>query len=411
MNSPQYGSSSIEEFGRFLEGDLHGSSESEDDTEKQKAEASSKEACTHPGSFQDMCYVCGLPVNEKDFGYEDKGLMLKNEELERVKKLGIKKLLHRKKLHLLVDLDHTLLHSADSGEDCLQSQTDGPQDECKALRPSVRSFLRDASYMYEMYMYTDGERSDALEKANLLDPSKEHFGDRVISRDDGAQKHQEGLDIVLGHDNAAVILANTENGWTNHWQNLILVERYGPDETKSEGALATVLEALKEIHRMFFHEPEGDVKMVIKTLKAEVLKGQHQIVFKEFFTSEVPQAWKVTENLGSCYGVRRRSVRFVLDLFSLLTRSSADEDIRSVISWGGDNASFIIHNFPNLHKLVQKLHGRNRTQWLKDLNDYGFYREQKRTFRHRQGLLQRERPDLIPEIRYCGQPGKKRVTA
>lgn len=65
--------------------------------------------------------------------------------------------------------------------------------------------------MYEMYMYTDGERSDALEKANLLDPSKEHFGDRVISRDDGAQKHQEGLDIVLGHDNAAVILANTEN--------------------------------------------------------------------------------------------------------------------------------------------------------------------------------------------------------
>ncbi|KAM1260407.1 RNA polymerase II C-terminal domain phosphatase-like 4 isoform X1 [Malus sylvestris] len=164
MNSPQYGSSSIEEFGRFLEGDLHGSSESEDDTEKQKAEASSKEACTHPGSFQDMCYVCGLPVNEKDFGYEDKGLMLKNEELERVKKLGIKKLLHRKKLYLVVDVDHTLLNSADSGEDCLQSQTDGPQDACKALRPSVRSFLRDASYMYEMYMYTAGERSYALEK-------------------------------------------------------------------------------------------------------------------------------------------------------------------------------------------------------------------------------------------------------
>lgn len=61
------------------------------------------------------------------YWYLLQGLMLKNEELERVKKLGIKKLLHRKKLHLLVDLDHTLLHSADSGEDCLQSQTDGPQ--------------------------------------------------------------------------------------------------------------------------------------------------------------------------------------------------------------------------------------------------------------------------------------------
>ncbi|CAN6699916.1 unnamed protein product [Malus baccata var. baccata] len=95
--------------------------------------------------------------------------------LRESRKLGIKKLLHRKKLYLVVDVDHTLLNSADSGEDCLQSQTDGPQDACKALRPSVRSFLRDASYMYEMYMYTAGERSYALEKASLLDPSKEHL--------------------------------------------------------------------------------------------------------------------------------------------------------------------------------------------------------------------------------------------
>ncbi|CAN6563956.1 unnamed protein product [Malus baccata var. baccata] len=279
MNSPQYGSSSIEEFGRFLEGDLHGSSESEDDTEKQKAEASSKEACTHPGSFQDMCYVCGLPVNEKDFGYEDKGLMLKNEELERVKKLGIKKLLHHKKLYLVVDVYHTLLNSADSGEDCLQSQTDGPQDACKALRPSVRSFLRDASYMYEMYMYTAGERSYALEKRLVyLIRQRSICGDRVISHDNGAQKHQEGLDIVLGHDNAVVILANTENEWKKHWKNLILL---GSDETKFEGALATVLEALKQIHRLFFHEMEVSDDRDVKMEKAK---------WFTIFTSE-PSSW------------------------------------------------------------------------------------------------------------------------
>ncbi|KAM1155003.1 hypothetical protein TB2_025493 [Malus domestica] len=107
-------------------------------------------------------------------------------------------------------------------------------------------------------------------------------------------------------------------------------------------------------------------------MKAEVLKGQHKIVFKGLFASEVHQVWKMTENLGACYGVQTGAREPVKNLFSLLTKSSMDEDIRS-----------------------------------------GFYRENERarTFRHRQGLLQSERPDLISEIRYCGQPGKKRVKA
>lgn len=79
------------------------------------------------------------------------------------------------------------------------------------LRPFVRTFLKEASEMFEMYIYTMGDRPYALEMAKLLDPKKEYFNAKVISRDDGTQKHQKGLDIVLGQESAVLILDDTEN--------------------------------------------------------------------------------------------------------------------------------------------------------------------------------------------------------
>ncbi|KAM1358859.1 hypothetical protein ACFX15_045073 [Malus domestica] len=313
------------------------------------SEASTKEdICTHPGSFGDMCIVCGQPVDDKSsviFGYIHKGLRLNNDEIDRLRKTDIKKSLRHKKLYLVLDLDHTLLNSThlnhmSAEEEYLHSQIDSLQDVSKGslfrvdimhmmtkLRPFVRTFLKEASEMFEMYIYTMGERAYALEMARLLDPRKEYFGDRVISRDDGTQKHQKGLDIVLGQDNAVVILDDTENAWTKHKDNLILMERYHffsssckqfgfrckslselrSDESEPEGALATVLEVLKRVHNMFFHELEDnlverDVRQVLKTVKKDVLKGC-KIVFSHEFPSNVDAEnqplWKMAEQLGA----------------------------------------------------------------------------------------------------------------
>lgn len=79
------------------------------------------------------------------------------------------------------------------------------------LRPFVKTFLKEASKMFEMYIYTMGDRRYALEMAKLLDPGGMYFSNRVISRDDGTQRHEKGLDVVLGHENAIVILDDTEN--------------------------------------------------------------------------------------------------------------------------------------------------------------------------------------------------------
>ncbi|KAK1425655.1 hypothetical protein QVD17_21010 [Tagetes erecta] len=79
-------------------------------------EASAKEyTCTHPGFIGRMCIKCGEEmVNQSGgiaFGYIHEGLWLANDEIVRLRKRNLKSLFNRKKLCLVLDLDHTLLNS------------------------------------------------------------------------------------------------------------------------------------------------------------------------------------------------------------------------------------------------------------------------------------------------------------
>lgn len=78
------------------------------------------------------------------------------------------------------------------------------------LRPFVHSFLKEAYSMYEMHIYTMAEQSYALEMAKLLDPTGMYFGDRIISQSDCTKRHQKGLDVVVGAENAVLILDDTD---------------------------------------------------------------------------------------------------------------------------------------------------------------------------------------------------------
>ncbi|KAL5840003.1 hypothetical protein ACOSQ4_012611 [Xanthoceras sorbifolium] len=304
--------------------------------------------CTHPGSFGDMCILCGQRVEEESgvtFGYIHKGLRLANDEIVRLRNTDMKNLLRHRKLYLVLDLDHTLLNSTllahlTPEEEYLKSQTDSLQDVSSGnlymlnfmhmmtkLRPFVRAFLKEASEMFEMYIYTMGDRPYALEMARLLDPNKEYFNSKVISRDDGTQRHQKGLDVVLGQESAVLILDDTENAWAKHKDNLILMERYHffasscrqfgfnckslselkSDESDLDGALASVLKALKQVHSMFFDELGGDlasrdVRQVLKMVRKEVLKGCKLVfsrVFPTRFQADNHHLWKMAEQLGA----------------------------------------------------------------------------------------------------------------
>ncbi|XP_052109251.1 RNA polymerase II C-terminal domain phosphatase-like 4 [Arachis duranensis] len=302
-----------------------------------------EDVCSHLGSFGDMCIRCGQKLDGESgvtFGYIHKGLRLHDQEISRLRNTDANNLRSRRKLYLILDLDHTLLNSThlahlNSEELHLISQADSVGGVSKSslfklekmhmmtkLKPFVRTFLREASEMFEMYIYTMGDRPYALEMAKLLDPQGEYFNAKVISRDDGTQKHQKGLDIVLGQESAVVILDDTEHAWVKHKDNLILMERYHffgsscrqfgfnckslaelkSDEDEAEGALSKILKVLKQIHYKFFYElediAERDVRQVLKSLRREVLSGC-VIVFSRIFHGALPSLWKMAEQLGA----------------------------------------------------------------------------------------------------------------
>ncbi|KAJ4709676.1 RNA polymerase II C-terminal domain phosphatase-like 4 [Melia azedarach] len=249
------------------------------------------DVCKHlVDSFGGLCSLCGLRLEEEESGvtfvYIHEALRIQNDEVVRLRNEETKILLHLRKLYLVLDLDHTLLNSAPLmhltvEEVHLKSQTASLQDVSKGslfmlefirmmtkLRPNIRTFLEEANQMFEMYIYTMGDRPYELEMAKLLDPSGKYFSNRVISRDDGTQRHQKSLDVVLGQESAVLILDDTESAWAKRKDNLILMERYNffasschqfgyhckslselkSDESEPDGALSSVLKVLKRIH-------------------------------------------------------------------------------------------------------------------------------------------------------------------
>ncbi|KVH97632.1 BRCT domain-containing protein [Cynara cardunculus var. scolymus] len=299
-------------------------------------EASMKDICTHPGVIGGMCIKCGEKMDNQSgvaFGYIHKDLRLANDEIVRLRDRDLKNLFNQKKLCLVLDLDHTLLNSTrfmdvTQEEGYLMNQSDPMQDVLRGtlfkldsmrmltkLRPFVHTFLKEASKLFEMYIYTMGERAYALEMATLLDPGKIYFDSRVIAQSDCTQRHQKGLDVVLGQESAVLILDDTEAVWVKHKGNLILMERYHffassckqfgyrckslselkNDESEDDGALATVLQVLKRIHSMFF-DP------VLGTVRSEILKGCKIVfsrVFPTKFQAENHHLWKMAERLGA----------------------------------------------------------------------------------------------------------------
>ncbi|KAL8497675.1 hypothetical protein ACS0TY_021128 [Phlomoides rotata] len=258
-----------------------------------------EDICPHPADIAGMCVKCGQKrddVSGVAFGYIHKNFRINPDEIARIRNIDLQKLLRHKKLYLVLDLDHTLLNSARLSditveEGYLNGRSDALPDTLKTslfrlnwmqmmtkLRPFVHTFLKEASNLFEMYIYTMGERPYALEMAKLLDPGDIYFNSKIIAQGDSTQRHQKGLDVVLGQESAVLILDDTEVVWAKHKENLILMERYHffasscknfgfnckslselkTDESETDGALPTVLKILQRVHSLFFDEERKD---------------------------------------------------------------------------------------------------------------------------------------------------------
>ncbi|CAI0542410.1 unnamed protein product [Linum tenue] len=365
----------------------------------------SKNECAHPGSFGKLCVRCGAQVEVAgvSFGNIHKEILFGNAEVARWRDTDTKSVLCRRKLYLVLDLDHTLLNSTHlkhmvPEEDYLNNQIDSIQD-CQngslfrlsfmnmmtKLRPYVHTFLKEASQMFEMYIYTMGDKAYALEMAKLLDPRNEYFHAKVISRNDGAQRHQKSLDMVLGDESAVLILDDTEHVWPSHRDNLILMERYHffasscqqfgfgchslsqlkSDESEPEGALAAVLSVLRRVHHLFFNQElagqtgRRDVRQVLNTVRKDVLKGC-RIVFSRVFPSKFPAEshplWKMAVNLGAtCATEVDPTVTHVvaMDPGTKKSRWALENDKFLVLPRWIDGANYLWQRLPEENFLVK----------------------------------------------------------
>ncbi|XP_010468300.1 PREDICTED: RNA polymerase II C-terminal domain phosphatase-like 4 [Camelina sativa] len=285
------------------------------ESKRQKKEPSfsllSPDNCGHWYIRHGVCTVCRSKVDKNSQGraldYHFDGLQLSQEALALTKRLTTNfSCLNMKKLHLVLDLDHTLIHSvrvrclseaekylieeagSTTREDLWKMKVRGDPipaitiEYLLKLRPFVGDFLKEANELFTMYVYTKGTRRYAKAILKLIDPKKLYFGHRVITRNESP--HAKTLDLVLADERGVVIVDDTRKAWPNHKSNLVLIGRYKyfrfesrlskhhseekTDESENNGGLANVLKLLKEVHRRFFKVEEElesqDVRLLLK---------------------------------------------------------------------------------------------------------------------------------------------------
>ncbi|XP_030937272.1 RNA polymerase II C-terminal domain phosphatase-like 4 [Quercus lobata] len=303
-----------------------------DDTPEENTE----KTCLHPCVFRGKCVSCETIALK--YVHQGMWLWLNKDEMDRIRKIESEKLLEDKKMVLVLDLDQTLIHSTRQ-EKYLRTPQELLQHELRdslfrlnrpwekmmlKLRPSVHTFLKEAGTMFEIYMCTTGTRSYALKATEFLDPENVYFiSSRIIAREDLLEINEKSLDLVLKEERMVLILDDTVSVWSNHESNLIPVKKYryfdsdhdlgvvslsalGTDEGETTGALTTVLQQLKLIHRLFFNPKfEGglqdrDVRDILNRLR--VLQGctlSFKHIFPSDFRPENSRLWLMAEELGA----------------------------------------------------------------------------------------------------------------
>ncbi|KAF8694272.1 hypothetical protein HU200_038410 [Digitaria exilis] len=320
-------------------------------------------------------------------GYDDQQrALIQKERARRITEQH--KMFSARKLCLVLDLDHTLLNSAkfievDSvHEEILRKKEE--QDRSlperhlyrfhhmsmwTKLRPGIWNFLEKASKLFELHLYTMGNKLYATEMAKVLDPTGTLFAGRVISRGDDGDPFDsdervpksKDLDGVLGMESAVVIIDDSVRVWPHNRHNLIVVERYtyfpcsrrqfglpGPslleidrDERPEDGTLASSLAVIERIHRNFFSHPnlnEADVRSILAAEQQKILAGC-RIVFSRVFPlgdakPHIHPLWQTAEQFGAVC---------TMQVDDRVTHVVANSPGTDKVNWALSTGRFVVH--------------------------------------------------------------------
>ena len=252
------------------------------------------EPCRHPAIFQSMCVSCGKVIKTVTSYLESRNseqsadsetpssssrwksvedvhsngtsganpnsssllfsggqrLLLSKEEALRVQQSKLDGLQSVRKLALVLDLDHTLVHATgawlgyatslgsllgNNSNDIRRifiEENPGTPAKCYLVksRPHLEAFLKEAHTLFQMSIYTAGTRLYAEAVAKLMDPLGIYFARRIVSRSDIPNDKTEGLEkslqrIFLQDASMVAIMDDREDVWKGEQAEHLLLVR------------------------------------------------------------------------------------------------------------------------------------------------------------------------------------------
>ncbi|KNA18165.1 hypothetical protein SOVF_073450 [Spinacia oleracea] len=251
--------------------------------------------CEHSAFVNNTCTSCKKTINECDnpttipLHYLQPEFSVTGETMTRLRNRNFNDLIKHKKLHLVLDLDNTLIHASDLGQ---KLKEDDDIYEILygmyliKLRPGVRDFLEKASTMFEISICTMADEVYAEAVAKLLKSNKVSENlrfSRVICHEHYTNSNRKGLDIELSHERVVLIVDDCEEVWVDENKaNLIKIKPYVSFNQKSDNnndqdqdqdqELARVLDVLKTVHSVFYDDNEEnyaskDVRQVLQNVR------------------------------------------------------------------------------------------------------------------------------------------------
>lgn len=234
-------------------------------TDDMKA-ADVEETCSHSVQYAGLCAICGKDMNETSWAAEgvdadrakinmihDQTLLsVSKDEASRAEEQLQRRLLEKRKLSLVVDLDQTVIHACieptigewqrdksspnyEAVKDVVKFQLsdDAPRGLASGcwyyikMRPGLKEFLEHVAEKYELHVYTMGTRAYAQQIAKIIDPERKLFGDRIISRDENGSLTAKTLSRLFPVDTKMVVIIDDRaDVWPRNRSNLIKVVPY-----------------------------------------------------------------------------------------------------------------------------------------------------------------------------------------
>uniref|UniRef100_A0A183T8Q2 RNA polymerase II subunit A C-terminal domain phosphatase n=1 Tax=Schistocephalus solidus TaxID=70667 RepID=A0A183T8Q2_SCHSO len=163
------------------------------------------QACQHHVVMRDLCAECGANLR-KEGGFCGERIADASASIPMVHMIpelhvsesvaaeialqDEKALLSSRKLVLLIDLDQTVLHTTIDGhafryKNIHRFRLPGcPLIYHTRFRPHLHKFLERISRRFQLHICTFGNRAYAHQLASILDPKRQYFCQRILSRDE-----------------------------------------------------------------------------------------------------------------------------------------------------------------------------------------------------------------------------------